>query len=355
MDAEPTPPVAGADPVPAAAVGVVERRSRARAAIETFQRFREGGMVAAVLITAAVFTALDPRFISIGNLGNIASQISFEGVLAVSMTFVLISGEIDLSVGSMVGLAGVIFGILLQSYHVPIWPAVVLTLLSGCLMGALNGALSVLLRVPTIIITLGMLNAYRGFAYFVSNGYPVENYSKTSSFFAIGQDKLLGIVPYNAIVLVVFAVIAAIVLRQTVIGHRIYAMGSNRRAAELAGIRINRIRIGVLVFNGFAAAIAGLLVVSQTATADPNVGIGYELDVIAAVIIGGAKLTGGSGTVLASVLGMLLLGFIRNGLVLVGVSVYLLIVVSGLIVIVAVAIDRFYTRRRQVGGGVDSS
>ena len=109
------------------------------------------------------------------------------------------------------------------------------------------------------------------------------------------------------------------------------------------------------MFNGFAAAIAGLLVVSQTATADPNVGIGYELDVIAAVIIGGAKLTGGSGTVLASVLGMLLLGFIRNGLVLVGVSVYLLIVVSGLIVIVAVAIDRFYTRRRQVGGGVDSS
>ncbi len=310
-------------------------------------------MVVAVLVTGALFTALDPRFIGIGNLGNIASQISFEGVLAVSMTFVLISGEIDLSIGSMVGLTGVIFGIALQNYHVPIWIAVVIALLSGCLMGALNGMLSVLLRVPTIIITLGMLSAYRGFGYFISDGYPVENYPKTSAFFLIGQDRLFGVVPYDAIVLIVFAVISAVILRQTVIGHRIYAMGSNRRAAQLVGIRTNRIRVGVLVFNGFAAAIAGLLAVSQTATADPNIGIGYELDVIAAVIIGGAKLTGGAGTVLGSVLGMLLLGLIRNGLVLVGVSIYLLIVVSGLIVIVAVAIDRFYTRRRQ-GGGVES-
>ncbi len=243
-------------------------------------------MLAAVLVTGAVFTVLDPRFLAIGNVGNIASQISFEGVLAVTMTFVLISGEIDLSIGSMVGLTGVVFGILLQTYHVPIWPAVILTLLSGCVMGAVNGGLSVLLRVPTIIITLGMLSAYRGFAYFISNGYPVENFSKASVFFAIGQDRLFHIIPYDAMVLVVFAVIGAVVLRQTVIGHRIYAIGS--------------------------------------------------------------------GTVLASVLGMLLLGMIRNGLVLVGVSIYLLIVVSGLIVIVAVAIDRFYTRRRQVGGGVDS-
>jgi ribose transport system permease protein len=312
-------------------------------------------MVVAVLVTLAIFTAIDPRFIGIGNVANIASQISFEGILAVSMTFVLISGEIDLSIGSMVGLAGVIFGILLQKYHLDIWVAVVITLVSGCVMGALNGGLSVLLRVPTIIITLGMLNAYRGFGYFISDGYPVENYSKTSVFFQIGQERLLNIVPYTAIVLLVFAVVSAIVLRQTVIGHRIYAMGSNRRAAELAGIRTNRIRIGVLVFNGFAAALAGLMVVSQTASADPNAGIGYELDVIAAVIIGGAKLSGGSGTVLASVLGMLLLGAIRNGLVLVGVSIYLLIVVSGLIVIVAVAIDRFYTRRRLGGGGVEST
>ncbi len=345
----------GAGPTPSsAAVEARLTRSRARAALERFQRFREGGMVVAVLVTGLVFTALDPRFAAIGNLANIASQISFEGVLAVSMTFVLISGEIDLSIGSMVGLTGVIFGLLLQS-HVPIWLAVVLTLLAGCLMGGLNGGLSVLLRVPTIIITLGMLSAYRGFGYFISNGYPVENYKKTSAFFLIGQDRLFGVVPYGAIVLIVFAVISAIVLRQTVIGHRIYAMGSNRRAAELAGIRTNRTRVGVLVFNGFAAAVAGLLAVSQTATADPNIGIGYELDVIAAVIIGGAKLTGGSGTVLGSILGMLLLGLIRNGLVLVGVSIYLLIVVSGLIVIVAVAIDRFFARRSQAGGGVDTS
>jgi ribose transport system permease protein len=348
------PDQARTDPAAASTTVAPPSRSRGRAVLDRLQQFREGGILLAVLVTGAVFTAIDPRFIAIGNLGNIASQISFEGVLAVSMTFVLISGEIDLSIGSMVGVTGVVFGLLMTQGANP-WVAVVLSLLAGCSMGALNGVLSVALRVPTIIITLGMLNAYRGFAYLISNGYPVENYPKTSAFFSIGQDRLFGVVPYTAIILLVFALISAVVLRQTVIGHRIYAMGSNPRAAQLSGIRTSRIRIGVLIFNGFAAAIAGLMAVSQTATADPNIGIGYELDVIAAVIIGGAKLTGGSGTVLASLLGMLLLGLIRNGLVLVGVSIYLLIVVSGLIVILAVAIDRFVTRRRQGGGGVQAA
>jgi ribose/xylose/arabinose/galactoside ABC-type transport system permease subunit len=124
-------------------------------------------------------------------------------------------------------------------------------------------------------------------------------------------------------------------------------MGSHRRAAELAGLRVNRIRLGALIFNGFAAGIAALLAVAQAQTADPNLGTGYELDAIAAVIIGGAKLTGGAGTVLGSVLGLLLIGMIRNGLVIVGVSIYLLVVVSGLVVIAAVAIDRLFTRQRE--------
>jgi ribose transport system permease protein len=137
------------------------------------------------------------------------------------------------------------------------------------------------------------------------------------------------------------------VLRKTVFGHRLYAMGSNLRAARLAGINTDRIKLIVLSFNGFAAAIAALLTTSQTGTADPNVGIGYELDAIAAVIIGGAQLSGGAGTILGSVLGMLLIGMIRNGLVIIGVSIYLLIVVSGLIVIAAVAVNLLVDRNRQ--------
>jgi ribose/xylose/arabinose/galactoside ABC-type transport system permease subunit len=309
-------------------------------------RFPEAGMLIAVLVTAIIFTLIDPRFASVRNIANIASQISFLAVLAVSMTYVIICGEIDLSIGSVVGLCGVVFGLVADA-GVNVWLAIVVTLAAGTFFGAINGALSILLRVPSIIITLGMLNAYRGAAYYLSDGYPISGFAKDSAFFAIGQSRLWGVVPYNAIILVVFAVVAAIVLRKTVFGHRLYAMGSNLRAARLAGINTDRIKLIVLSFNGFAAAIAALLTTSQTGTADPNVGIGYELDAIAAVIIGGAQLSGGAGTILGSVLGMLLIGMIRNGLVIIGVSIYLLIVVSGLIVIAAVAVNLLVDRNRQ--------
>jgi ribose transport system permease protein len=200
-------------------------------------------------------------------------------------------------------------------------------------------------------VTLGTLSAYRGLADQLADGYPISTFSTSSSFWTLGDGKLLEHVPYDAVVLLVFAVIAAFLLRRTPLGLHVYAMGSNRRAAELAGLRINRIRVGVLTFNGFAAAVSAILAVALAQTADPNVGVGYELDAIAAVIIGGAKLTGGSGTVLGSMLGLLLIGTIQNGLVIAGVSIYLLTVVSGLVVIVAVAIDRFFIQRRSALGG----
>jgi ribose transport system permease protein len=312
--------------------------------VDRIRRFREGGMLMAVLLTCLVFTIWDSTFIHLDNLANIGSQISYFAILAVGMTFVLIAGDIDLSIGSMVGLGTVIFGLLLE-HGWNIWVACVAALIAGTAMGAFNGVLSVGLRVPTIIVTLGMLNVYRGIAYLLTNGYPVENYSTSGPFFDIGQNNFLNVIPYTAIVMVVFAIIGGIVLRMTVFGQRVYALGSNRRAAELSGIPVQRIRILVLAILGFSGGLAALLTVSETATANPNTGIGYELQVIAAVIIGGAKLTGGSGTVLASVLGMLLIGIIGNGLVLVGVSIYAQVVVSGAIVVIAVTIDRFITRR----------
>jgi ribose transport system permease protein len=323
--------------------------SRLQIVLERIRRFREGGMLIAVLLTCLVFTVWNSSFIQTENLANIGSQISFFAIMAVGMTYVLIAGDIDLSIGSMVGLGTVIFGLLLE-HGWNIWVACAAALAIGTAMGAFNGVLSVVLRVPTIIVTLGMLNVYRGIAYLLTNGYPVENYSTTGPFFDIGQNNFLNVIPYTAIVLVVFAVIGGLVLRMTVFGQQVYALGSNRRAAELSGIPVQRIRISVLAILGFACGLAGLLTVSETATANPNTGIGYELQVIAAVIIGGAKLTGGSGTVLASVLGMLLIGIISNGLVLVGVSIYAQVVVSGAIVVIAVTIDRFITRRS--GGGL---
>jgi ribose transport system permease protein len=249
----------------------------------------------------------------------------------------------------MVGLCGVIFG-LAAAAGIDISLAIALTLGAGVMLGVVNGLLSVLLKVPSIIITLGTLSAYRGGAYYLSDGYPISGFARDTWFLAIGQQRLWGVVPYNAVILAAFAIIAAIVLRRTVFGHRLYAMGSNLRAARLAGINTELIKVQVLGFSGFSAAVAALLTTSQTGVADPNVGTGYELDAIAAVIIGGAQLTGGVGTILGSVLGMLLIGMIRNGLVIIGVSIYLLIVVSGLIVIAAVAVNHFVNRRGHAGG-----
>ena len=322
------------------------RAHRLSAAYRRLQYFREGGLVIALLVTGLIFTLVNSVFAEPQNLENISSQITYEGVIAVSMTYVIVTGEIDLSVGSMVAVTAVVFGIALRD-GLPIWGAILVTLAAGCGLGAVNGILSVLLRVPTIIITLGTLSAYRGLADQLANGYPISGFPVTGWFWEIGQNRLFGHIPYDTIVLIVFALVSGFVLRRTTAGLHVYAMGSNRRAAELAGLHVNRIRVGVLAFNGFASALAALLAVSQTQTADPNLGTGYELDVIAAVIIGGAKLTGGSGTVLASVLGLLLIKMIQNGLVIAGVSIYLLVVVSGLVVIAAVAIDRFFTRRRE--------
>jgi ribose transport system permease protein len=332
-------------PRPAAGERHIALRSLS-AALGRAHRLREAGLLAAILLTGAAFTVGNPTFIQITNLSNIASQVSFLGILAVSSTFVLITGEIDLSIGSMVAVCAVVFGMALQA-GVNVWLAAVFTLIAGSVLGAVNGLLGLVLRVPAIIVTLGTLNAYRGLADQLANGYPLENYSKNSAFFTLGQGEFAHLVPYNAIVLLVFAFLGGLFLRRTANGLHIYAMGSDRRSAVLAGLNVSRIKVGVLAFNGFAAGLSALLAVAQTTSADPNLGTGYELTALAAVIIGGAKLTGGSGSVLASVLGMVLLGVIQNGLVILGVSIYLLVIISGSVVIVAVAIDRFLMRRRE--------
>jgi ribose/xylose/arabinose/galactoside ABC-type transport system permease subunit len=343
-------PAAGPEPPPLTEGQMRTGSQRLLDAVRGVRRLREGGLLVTVLLIGIAFTIANSTFADVNNLTNIASQVSFLGVLAVSSTFVLITGEIDLSIGSMVAVCAVVFGLVMQAYP-NVWVAGVITLGAGTVLGAVNGLLSLVLRVPAIIVTLGMLNAYRGLADQMANGYPLENYPKSSAFFTVLGQGSFAHVPYNAIVLVIFAILSGLFLRRTTGGVHIYAMGSDRRCAALAGIMINRIKVGVLMFSGFAAAISALLAVAQTTSADPNLGTGYELSALAAVIIGGANLNGGSGTVLASVLGMVLIGMIQNGLVIVGVPIYLLVVVSGLVVIVAVAIDRFFGRRRFSSAG----
>jgi ribose transport system permease protein len=321
---------------------------------------QELGLIVAIILLGAYFTLRNGVFISFENLGNIAEQSTFIGLLAVGMTFVVVSGQFDLSVGSMFGLSGIVFATALHGGW-NVWLAVLVGIAAGTGMGLANGLLSVGLRVPVIIITVGTLSIYRGISYWISNGFPVSNLGQSSALFKFGQRELipwpsaLDWIPDLVLALAAVALLGDRILSRTAFGQHAYALGSSRGAAQLAGVHVNRVQVCVLTILGVTAGIAGVLGVAQAGSADPNGGVGYELDVIAAVIIGGAAITGGRGKVLASMLGVLLIGEVRNGLVIIGVSLYGQVVVSGVLVVAAVAVDRVITGRgeRQTSLGAE--
>jgi ribose transport system permease protein len=311
---------------------------------------QEVGLVIAIVLIGVYFTSRNSVFLSLENLGNIAEQSTFLGLLAVAMTFVVVSGQFDLSVGSMFGLSSIVFAVALEAGW-NVWLAALAAIVSGAGMGLTNGLLSIILRVPVIIITLGTLSIYRGTSYWISDGFPVSNFGQSSGLFKFGQRRLvpwpsaLDWIPDLVLALAGVALLGHLLLSRTAFGQHVYALGSNRRAAQLAGVHVNRVQVGVLTLLGVMAGVAGVLGVAQAGSADPNGGVGYELDVIAGVIIGGAAITGGRGRVIASLLGILLIGEVRNGLVVSGVSLYGQVIVSGVLVVAAVAVDRLITGR----------
>lgn len=318
---------------------------------------QEIGLVVAVVLIGGYFTWRNGVFLSLTNLGNIAEQSTFIGLLAVAMTFVVVSGQFDLSVGSMFGLSAIVFAVALEAGW-NVWLAALAGIGAGAAMGLTNALLSVLLRVPVIIITLGTLSIYRGTSYWISGGFPVSNFAQSSALFKFGQSGLvpwpsaLDWLPDLVLALVGMALLGHLLLSRTAFGQHVYALGSNRRAAQLAGVHVNRVQVGVLTLLGVMAGLAGVLAVAETGSADPNGGVGYELDVIAGVIIGGASITGGRGGVPASLLGILLIGEVRNGLVISGVSLYGQVIVSGVLVVAAVAVDRLITGRGERQGSL---
>jgi ribose transport system permease protein len=313
-------------------------------------RKQEAGLVVAAVLIGVYFTSRNGVFLSLENVGNIAEQSTFLGLLAVAMTFVVVSGQFDLSVGSMFGLSSVVFAAALEAGW-NVWLAALAGIAFGAALGLANGVLAVLLRVPVIIVTLGTLSIFRGAAYWISGGFPLSNFPQSSALFEFGQGRLvpwpaaLDWMPDLFLALVGVALVGHLLLSRTAFGQHAYALGSNRRAAQLAGVHVNRVQVAVLTLLGSTAGLAGVLGVAETGSADPNGGAGYELDVIAAVIIGGAAITGGRGSVPASLLGILLIGEIRNGLVISGVSLYGQVIVSGVLVVAAVAVDRLITGR----------
>lgn len=294
------------------------------------------GVVIAFVLICIFIALLNPNFLTVTNLLIVVRQITINAMLAFGVTFVIISGGIDLSMGSVVAVSGVIAALLAQSEAYPLMVSLSAGLFTGILFGFFNGLVITRGKVPPFIVTLGTMTIGRGLALILSKGRPVSNLS--SSFSYIGGGEWLGIPVPILLLILIFAICSAI-LNKTVLGRYAYAVGGNEEAARVSGININRVKIMMYTICGALSAVGGIILASRINTGQPNVGIAFELDAIAAVVIGGTSLSGGIGTMTGTLIGALLIGVISNGLDLLNVSSYYQQVIMGLIIIGAVLLD----------------
>jgi ribose/xylose/arabinose/galactoside ABC-type transport system permease subunit len=308
-----------------------------------WRRAGEFALVGATIILAAVFSAIAPGFFSVANAVNIALSIAVTGILAVGMTMIILTGGIDLSVGSVVALVGVAAALTAASSQAaPALVAFVVALVVGIVTGVVNGTLVAYLRVPAFVATLAMLTIARGLAFIISGGRSIGNLP--DSFSLVGRSVLFGI-PTPVILMAVVMLAGHFLLARTVIGRHIYSIGGNSEAAWLAGVDIRRVLWLVYVLNGAFAGIAGLTLASRLGAGVPNAGMQYELDVIAAVVVGGTSLTGGRGSIPGTLWGTVFIGVLTNGLNLANVDPYVQKIALGIVIVVAVVGDQISRRR----------
>jgi ribose transport system permease protein len=314
---------------------------------------RETGVFIALLVLCVFLAIATPNFLSVRNLLNVGRQVSILGIMAIGMTFVLITREVDLSVGSIYAITGLSCGLLLVA-GVPLFPAILLGVLMGAGIGFINGWLSTYGRLPSFITTLGMLSVARGAALLLTNGEPVTvneqtvtNEATLNTFYFLGQGQLFGFIPMQLVFFMLTAFVFWILLSHTTFGFRVYAVGGSDKAARLSGIRVPHIKIWAFALMGALSAVGGILGLAFLPSGQAGrTGLGLELDVIAAAIVGGASLSGGEGTILGTILGVLIIGVLRNGLILLGISPFAQTVIIGAVIILAVGIDKWTERRR---------
>lgn len=298
------------------------------------------GILPILVAICIIFSIVSPSFLSPGNLINVIRQASINIVLATGMTFVILTGGIDLSVGSILGVTAVV-GVLVSLIPGLGLLAIPAALLAGLGLGLLNGSLIAYLGLPPFIVTLGSYTALRGVAYLVANGTTVLN--RNLNFAWIGNNYL-GPIPWLVVIALLAVVASWFVLRRTVLGRHIYAVGGNIRAARLTGIKVSRVLLFVYGVSGLLSGLGGIMSASRLYSATGMLGQGYELDAIAAVILGGTSFTGGIGTIWGTLLGALIIALLNNGLTLMNVSFFWQLVVKGLVIIIAVTIDKLRTR-----------
>ena len=305
-------------------------------------RARRFGTLIGLLLLCAVLWALTPHFLTLSNLLNVVQQTSINAIVAAGMTFVIISGGIDLSVGSIVALSGVALGTLLQGGYPPA-VALAAALAAGIACGLLNGAFVSIGRLPPFIATLGMMSVARGAALVFTEGRPVSGFDEGFRWLATGS---VGFVPAPVLVMLIVYVVAHFVLTRTTFGRYVYAIGGNEEATRLSGIAVRFHKTAVYGVSGLMSAVAAIVLTARLNSAQPIAGMMYELDAIAATVIGGTSLMGGEGSLGGTLIGALIMGVLRNGLNLLGVSSFLQQIVIGGVIVGAVLVDTILKRHR---------
>jgi len=336
-----------------------KRRSITKTDIQQF--LLRGRAFIALILVFVVFTSLTPQFLTTGNIVIMSKHVAINALLAIGMTFVILTGGIDLSVGSIVGMVAMIAGGLInEGINLPqlgviiyphTWMIVLLSLLLGTLMGAISGFVITRFNVAPFIATLGMLYVARGIAGLRNNGYTFPNligrpeYGNTG-FEILGAGEFLG-VNYSIWLMGILTLVAYIVTTRLPFGRHVYAIGGNERAAELSGVRIARSKIIVYSISGFCSALVGLIIASQLVAAHPATGESFELNAIAAVVLGGTSLAGGRGSMGGTLIGAFVIGVLGDGLVMMGVSSFWQKVIKGAVIVLAVIIDQVQARMQE--------
>ena len=303
---------------------------------------------ASLVALCVVIAVVEPKFLSAGNLAGVARQTAVITIIAMGMTVVMVSGGIDLSVGSEMALAGVA-GALLMAAGAPPSVGVLAALAAGAACGLANGVAVAALRIPPFIVTLGAMGIYRGVALLVTDGKAVVGLPQ--GFGRLAEGELFGFVPVPLLFVVAVALVTHLLLSSTRAGRYCYAVGSNVEAARYAGVRVSRYQIMFYVFLGALAGLAGAIESARLVTGQPTAGEGYELRVIAAVVIGGGSLSGGQGSVTGTLVGSLIMGVLSNGANLLGISSFTQQIVIGAVIVLAVTFDEFQRRRLETAAG----
>ena len=306
----------------------------------TMKYMSELTTVIALIILMAVITIINSNFLTANNLLNLLLQVTSNALIAFGMTFVILTGGIDLSVGSILALSSALTAGLLGS-GMPVTLAILISLILGCILGMMNGLLISYGKLAPFIVTLATMTIFRGATLVYTNGNPItKGLSDTFLFQFLGQGYIVGI-PFPVIIMFIVFIVLYVLLHKTAFGKSVYAIGGNEKAAYISGVKLNKVKIIIYSISGIMASISGLIITSRLSSAQPTAGASYEMDAIAAVVLGGTSLSGGKGRILGTLIGALISGVLNNGLNIIGVSAFWQQVVKGVVILIAVLIDRF--------------